>query len=57
MAPRAHDFDLAGLRLAAGEGRRLAFEVPIEPLVFGSERSAAEPTDRRYASVPVELDV
>ena len=57
MAPQAHDFDLEGLRLTAGEGRRLALEVPIEPLMFGSERYAAEPTDRRSASVPVELEV
>jgi uncharacterized protein len=52
-----YDFDLAGLRLSAGEGRRLALEVPIEPLMLGSERYAAEPTDRRSASVPVELTV
>ena len=32
------DFDLAGLRLSPGEGRRLALEVAIEPL--GSARSA-----------------
>ena len=57
MAPQAHDFDLAGLRLTAGEGRRLALGVPIEPLMFGSQRYAAEPTDRRSASVPVELEV
>jgi len=52
MAPRTHDFDLAGLRLTAGEGRRLTLQVPIEPLVLGSEQYAAEP-----ASVPVELSV
>jgi uncharacterized protein len=52
MAPQAHDFDLAGLRLTAGEGRRLALEVPIEPLMFGSERYAAEPS-----RVPVELEI
>jgi uncharacterized protein len=52
MAPQAQDFDLAGLRLTAGEGRRLALEVPIEPLMFGSERYAAEPS-----RAPVELEV
>jgi len=61
------DFDLAGLRLSPGEGRRLALEAPIEPLLLGSERYVAEPTtDRRSedlrsasrsASVPVELSV
>ena len=52
MAPQAHDFDLAGLRLSAGEGRRLELAVPIEPLVLGSERYTAEP-----ALVPVDLEV
>jgi uncharacterized protein len=44
--------DLAGLRLSAGDGRRLELAVPVEPLVLGSERYAAEPS-----RVPVELDV
>ena len=52
MAAETHDFDLAGLRLSAGEGRRLALEVRIEPLLLGGERYAAAP-----ARVPVELDV
>ena len=52
MAPQTHDFDLAGLRLSAGEGRRLALDVKIEPLVLGSERYTAEPS-----RVPVELSV
>jgi uncharacterized protein len=52
MAPPTHDFDLAGLRLSAGEGRRLELEVPIEPLTLGSERYEAEPSQ-----VPVELTV
>jgi uncharacterized protein len=52
MAPKTHDFDLAGLRLSAGEGRRLALEAPIEPFTLGSELYMAEP-----ASVPVEFDV
>jgi uncharacterized protein len=52
-----HDFDLAGLRLSPGEGRRLALAERIDPLVLGSERYAAESTDRRSSSVPVELEV
>jgi uncharacterized protein len=52
MAPAAHDFDLGGLRLSAGEGRRIELEAPIEPLLLGSERYVAEP-----ARVPVELTV
>ena len=52
MAAETHDFDLAGLRLSAGEGRRLELDVRIEPLMLGSERYEAEP-----ARVPVELDV
>jgi uncharacterized protein len=52
MAAEAHDFDLAGLRLSAGEGRRLALDVRIEPLALGSERYEVEPE-----RVPVELSV
>ena len=52
MAAETHDFDLAGLRLSAGEGRRLELDVRIEPLLLGSERYVAEPV-----RVPVELSV
>jgi uncharacterized protein len=52
MAADTHDFDLGGLRLSAGEGRRLALQVRIEPLILGSERYTAEP-----ARVPVELSI
>ena len=52
MAPTTYDLDLAGLRLAAGEGRRLHLEVAIAPLVLASERYAAAPE-----RVPVVLDV
>jgi uncharacterized protein len=45
MALKTHDFDLAGLRLSAGEGRRLELEVPVEPLTLGSETYAADPAD------------
>jgi len=47
-----HEFDLAGMRLSAGEGRRLALEVPIEPLELAGEQYLASP-----AQVPVELDI
>ena len=52
MAALTHDFDLAGLRLRAGEGRRLELEVRIEPLTLASERYEAEPE-----RVPVVLDI
>jgi len=52
MAAQTHDFDLAGLRLSPGEGRRLSLQTPIEPLLLGSERYGAEPEQ-----VPVELGV
>jgi uncharacterized protein len=51
-AARAGVLDLAGLRLGAGEGRRLEPEVQIEPLVLGSQRYAAEP-----ARVSARVDV
>ena len=52
MAAETHDFDLAGLRLSAGEGRRLELDVRIEPLLFGGEPYAATPE-----RMPVELQV
>jgi uncharacterized protein len=52
MVAVAHEFDLAALRLNAGEGRRLALEVPIEELMLGSVSYRADP-----AHVPVELSV
>jgi uncharacterized protein len=52
MAAETHDFDLAGLRLSAGEGRRLELDVRIEPLLLGGEPYAAAP-----ARVPLTLDV
>jgi DUF177 domain-containing protein len=57
MAARAHDFDLARLRLSTGEGRRLELEVPIEPLMLGSERYAVQATAGSSAAVPVELSI
>jgi uncharacterized protein len=52
VAARTSDFDLAALRLSSGEGRRLALEAPIEPLLLGGEQYAAQP-----AKMPVTLDV
>jgi uncharacterized protein len=52
MAIETHDFDLAGLRLSPGEGRRIALATPIEPLLLGSEHYLAQPRP-----VPVELSV
>ncbi|MEA2210598.1 MAG: hypothetical protein QOF83_546 [Solirubrobacteraceae bacterium] len=52
MAPHSDDFDLGGLRLTSGEGRRLDLEVAIDPFEFGGERYEARP-----ARVPVVLDV
>ncbi len=52
MAAETDDFDLAALRLSAGEGRRLALDVRIAPLELAGERYTAAP-----ARVPVELDI
>jgi len=53
MAPaKARELDLTGLRLAAGEGRRLDLEVEIDPVILASERYTADP-----ATVPVRLEI
>jgi uncharacterized protein len=52
MAAKADEFDLAAMRLSAGEGRGLTLDVPIDPLVLGSETYTPEPS-----RVAVELDV
>jgi DUF177 domain-containing protein len=52
MPAEMHDFDLAGLRLHPGEGRRLEEAVRIEGLQLGGERYQPEP-----AQVPVRLEV
>lgn len=49
---RTDAFDLAGLRLRAGEARRLALEVALDPLELGGQRYRASP-----AQVPVALEV
>jgi uncharacterized protein len=52
VAAQTHTFDLAGLRLSPGEGRRLQLQVPIDALELGGEGYEARPS-----SAPVELDV
>lgn len=52
MPARTDVFDLAALRLAAGEGRRLELEVALDPLSLAGEPYAVEP-----AVVPVVLDI
>ena len=51
-AARADEFDLGGLRLNVGEGRRIELSVPIDPLELGGERYEIEPE-----RVPVQLEV
>ena len=46
------DFDLAALKLASGEGRRLTLDTEITPLLLGGEGYAADPE-----RVSVTLDV
>jgi uncharacterized protein len=45
-------FDLGGLRLSAGEGRRVELEVALDPLVLGGQEYAPDPRQ-----VPVTLDI
>jgi len=52
MALRTDSFDLNGLRLSAGEGRRLELHVAIGPFDLGNERYEV-PDD----PVPVRLDI
>jgi uncharacterized protein len=52
MAVQTHTFDLAGLRLSPGEGRRLSLQVPVDAMELGGERYEARPE-----RVPVVLDV
>lgn len=51
MPARADSFDLGGLRLSPGEGRRLDLEVALGEFDFGDARYATP------ATVPVRLDV
>jgi uncharacterized protein len=52
MPPRADTFDLAALRLTAGEGRSIELSLPIEPFELAGERYAVAPSP-----VPLRLDV
>ncbi len=52
MPLRTDTFDLGGLRLGAGEGRRLELAVAIDPFMLGGERYRVEPQ-----LVPARLDV
>jgi uncharacterized protein len=52
VSPRADTFDLAALRLTAGEARRLPLDVPVAPFELGGQHYAVEP-----AVAPVTLDV
>ena len=52
MPLRTDTFDLGGLRLTSGEGRRLDLHVGIDPFELGGERYVVEPN-----VVPVILDV
>jgi DUF177 domain-containing protein len=52
MSLRTDTFDLGGLRLSAGEGRRLELSVAIEPFTLGGERYPVE-----AELVDVRLDV
>lgn len=52
MAPRADAFDLAALRLTAGEGRRIELAVAVDPFELGGQRYTAQPSQ-----VDATLDV
>src|SRR6476660_1778958 len=52
MTAVTHLLDLGGMRLSAGEARRLDLAVKIDPLTLGGEPYAADPD-----VVPVRLDV
>jgi uncharacterized protein len=52
MPPTTHEFDLAGLSLAPGEGRRLQLATPLGELLLGGQRYLPEPM-----LVPVTLEV
>jgi uncharacterized protein len=52
MAPRTDTFDLSGLHLSSGEGRRLELTVAIEPFELAGERYEVTPDQ-----LPARLDV
>jgi len=49
---RSDSFDLAALRLSAGEGRRLELQVEIDPFLLSGERYRVEP-----ALIRLRLDI
>ncbi|HEX7291197.1 MAG TPA: DUF177 domain-containing protein [Conexibacter sp.] len=52
MPPRADTFDLAALRLSAGEGRSIELALPLAPFELGGETYAVTPSP-----IPLRLDV
>jgi uncharacterized protein len=52
MTMRTDAFDLAGLRLSTGEGRRMELRVAIDPFELGGEHYVVDPD-----VVPVVLDI
>lgn len=52
MPPRADTFDLAALRMTAGEGRAIELEQSIEPFDLGGQRYVVTPP-----SLPLRLDI
>jgi uncharacterized protein len=52
VPPRTDTFELSGLHLTAGEGRRLELSVGTEPLSLGGEKYVPDPS-----VVPAFLDV
>jgi uncharacterized protein len=52
VALRTDTFDLGGLRLTSGEGRRLDLQVAIDPISLGGERYVVGPP-----LIDVELDI
>jgi uncharacterized protein len=52
MSLRTETFDLGGLHLVTGEGRRLELGVAIEPFAIGGQTYRVEPDQ-----IPVRLDV
>ena len=52
MAARTDTFDLSGLRLETGQGRRLELGTPVDPFSFGGQEYSVTESD-----VPVVVDV
>lgn len=52
MPARTHAFDLARLRLTAGEGRRFSLVVPLEPIELSGQRYAVP-----GGEAPVDLSI